>query len=112
MGPPVGIEIINWRVVCSGPRPNINLTYEDLTESSSDFAAAVKTRRPAYFPESDGFVETPVLDRYKLSPGMQFAGPAIVEERESTMIVGPDANCSIDKHYNLVVNMPDSVDSE
>lgn len=112
MGPPVGIEIINWRVVCSGPRPNINLTYEDLTESTSDFAAAVKTRRHAYFPESDGFVETPVLDRYKLSPGMQFAGPAIVEERESTMIVGPDANCSIDEHYNLVVTMPDSVDSK
>ena len=48
-----------------------------------------KGTRPAYFPERDGPVETPVYDRYALRPGDRFPGPAIVEERESTAVVGP-----------------------
>ncbi|MFT5194020.1 MAG: hypothetical protein ACI85U_001026, partial [Candidatus Promineifilaceae bacterium] len=29
-----------------------------------------------------------------------------VEERESTAIIGPGSKCSIDEHYNLIVEMP------
>ena len=36
------------------------------------------------------YVETPVYDRYALGPGARFAGPAIVEERESTLVVGAE----------------------
>lgn len=106
MGPPVGIEIINWRVVCSGPKPNVRLTYTDATSPASKLEDTIKRSRLAFFPEANDFVNTPVIDRYALAPGMQFVGPAIIEERESTMIVGPDAKCSIDEHYNLVVEMP------
>ena len=34
-----------------------------------------------------------MYDRYALAPGATFNGPAIVEERESTLIVGPGAAC-------------------
>ena len=47
-----------------------------------------KGSRRAYFPERADYVDTAVYDRYALKPGMQFAGPAIVEERESTLIIG------------------------
>ena len=67
---------------------------------------AVKGYRDAYFPESDGFISTAIYDRYRLVPGMSFDGPAIVEERESTVIVGPGATCEIDSQFNLVVTMP------
>ena len=40
--------------------------------------------------------ETPVFDRYALRPGDCFPGPAIVEERESTAVVGPDGQFEID----------------
>ena len=36
-------------------------------------------------------METPVYDRYALAPGTTFKGPAIVEERESTAVIGPAA---------------------
>ena len=102
-GPPVEVEIMNWRVVAEGPRPTIHL---DIRADShpSDHQHAIKGRRAAYFPETDGFVETPVYDRYQLLPGMIFSGPAIVEERESTVIVGPGADCQIDPQFNLVVH--------
>ena len=44
-------------------------------------------------------------DRYKLSPGISFSGPAIVEERESTVIVGEDAMASIDEFGFLWIEM-------
>jgi N-methylhydantoinase A len=76
-----------------------------ITATGGDFAAARKGERLAYFPESEGFTPTPIYDRYQLSPGATFTGPAIVEERESTVIVGPRAQCHIDEHYNLVVEV-------
>jgi len=64
---------------------------------------ALKGRRPAFFAERGGFVETPVYDRYRLPAGAVLAGPAIVEERDSTAVVAPDATASVDPFSNLVV---------
>ena len=46
-----------------------------------------------------------VYDRYSLPPGTEFAGPAIVEERESTTIVGPSARARIDEYLNLIMEI-------
>jgi N-methylhydantoinase A len=46
-----------------------------------------------------------VLDRYSLRPGATVSGPAIVEERESTVFVGAGARASIDEHLNLVMDL-------
>jgi N-methylhydantoinase A len=61
-----------------------------------------KRERRAYFPETGGYVETPVYDRYALQPGAAFAGPAIIEERESTTIVGPGARIRVDATRTLI----------
>jgi N-methylhydantoinase A len=106
LGPPVNVEIINWRVVSSGPKPDVALYITSAGNSAATAADTQKGVRPAYFPEAGGFTETPIYDRYLMKPGMTFPGPAIVEERESTVIVGPGSECSIDEHYNLVVQMP------
>ena len=103
LGPPVAIEVLNWRVVSSGPNPQVQLQIN--TPAISSASAAVKGHRPAYFPEANGFVPTPIYDRYRLAPGSAFTGPAIVEERESTVVIGPGAPCHIDGHHNLVVEL-------
>ena len=46
-----------------------------------------------------------VYDRYRLAPGAAFAGPALVEERESTCVIPPGAQVSVDKHRNLVIEL-------
>jgi len=103
LGPPVPVEIINWRVVSAAPKPNVYLRMEH--GAAADAASAIKAKRRAYFPECGGFVDTPVYDRYRLNPGATFDGPAIVEERESTVIVGAEGRCALDAHWNLVVEM-------
>jgi N-methylhydantoinase A len=106
LGPPVNVEILNWRVVSSGPKPNIELKVTVVDDGARTAVDTQKGSRLAYFPETDGFSETPIYDRYRLKPGMVFNGPAIVEERESTVIIGPDAKCHIDEYFNLIVKMP------
>jgi len=70
-GPDVPLEVINWRLVASGPRPEMNFKLPHDPSSRSD---ALKGSRRAYFPESGGYVETAVYDRYALKPGMKFDG--------------------------------------
>src|SRR5262249_11160223 len=90
----VPIEALNWRVVVAGPAPETLMSSADRhLEASAD---PIKKTRPAYFPESGGYVDTPVYDRYALRPGKGFDGPAIIEERESTAVVGPGARISVD----------------
>ena len=86
-----------WRrspgVCCIRPKPELRLRFA--AKRGNDLALARKGARLAYFPELGGMAETPVYDRYRLGPGAAFDGPAIVEERESTLIVGPGGRCSV-----------------
>ena len=109
-GPPVEIEATNWRVVSSGPKPDLQLnitgSVSNTMNGSKKSSEAIKGTRQAYFPETDGFVQTNVYDRYQMQPGMSFTGPAIIEERESTVILGPKSQSHIDEQFNLVVKLP------
>ena len=99
-GPDVPLELINWRVVASGPRPQMKL---NLARKESARADARKGTRRAYFPERGGYVDTAVYDRSALKAGETFTGPAIVEERESTLIVGPGGRARIDQKLNVIM---------
>ena len=99
----LGLEITTCRLTASGPRPAI--TLQERAAQGGAAADALKGQRPAYFAERGGFVETPVYDRYRLTAGMSFEGPAIVEERDSTAVIGPDATVTVDRFTNLLVTL-------
>lgn len=102
----VPIETLSWRLAASGETPKIELNFSD---RRTDAQNTVKGVRDAYF-EGHGFMPCKVYDRYTLAPGFSFQGPAIVEERESTVIVGPDGRVSIDEFLNLVVDIDSETD--
>src|SRR2546426_483903 len=62
----------------------------------------LRGRRRAYFPETNGWVECPVYARYGLAAGSQIAGPAIVEERESTSVLPPGVVAAVDEYATLI----------
>jgi N-methylhydantoinase A len=99
--PDVPLEVINWRVVASGPQPEMNFNLARAAEPGP----LVKERRAAYFPEFGRYVDAPVYDRYRLKPGDAFEGPAIVEERESTLIVGARGRARVDERLNVIVRL-------
>lgn len=101
-GPDVPLEVINWRVVASGPRPDMDL---QLPRGSSKSGEALKGSRLAFFPEAKDYVETAIYDRYALEPNMRFNGPAIIEERESTLIIGARGQARVDDKLNVIVEL-------
>ena len=61
--------------------------------AQGDAGSAVKGRRPLWI--GGGFVEVPVYDRYRLGRGHRFDGPALIEERESTVVLAGRAEAGI-----------------
>ncbi len=101
-GPDVPLEAITWRLEVFAPRPQIRLGDEE-GGPSRPLAEAQKGEREIYLPEEEGFSAAPVYDRYLLGPGTNFEGPAVVEERESTVVLGPEGRAEIDAARNLIV---------
>jgi N-methylhydantoinase A len=99
----VPIEALNWRVTTAGPAPHV--TMHPAATAGGGARGALKGTRRAWFPEADAYVDTPVYDRYALEPGAELSGPLIVEERESTAVVGPGGRCRIDAGLTLVVEL-------
>jgi N-methylhydantoinase A len=107
--PEVPMEVVSWRVRVAGPNPELRLGESEVRGQEPGFLPDSRLPTPdsrlAYFPELDGYHPTNVYDRYSLQPGAKLQGPAIVEERESTVVIGPGARAHIDEYLNLVVEM-------
>ncbi|MFQ5420899.1 MAG: hydantoinase/oxoprolinase family protein, partial [Anaerolineae bacterium] len=88
------VEFVNFRVRASLPVQPLELPRLD--GKTHDLRMACKGERLAYSALAGDFIPFTVYDRYKLFPGTTFVGPAIIEERESTAIVGEDATVSVD----------------
>jgi N-methylhydantoinase A len=99
-GPDVPLEGVSWRLLSSGPRPDVKLRAAG---TAAQAAAALKGQRRVYFPEWEEHRPVPVYDRYALVYGATFHGPAVVEERESTTIIGPGARIEVDETRNLSI---------
>jgi N-methylhydantoinase A/oxoprolinase/acetone carboxylase beta subunit len=97
-------EFINLKVRASLPERLLQLPKLDGKKGQST-DAAVKGKRLAYSPIARDFILYTVYDRYKLFPTAQFAGPAIVEEKESTLIVGEDAHVKTDEFGFLWIDL-------
>lgn len=104
------IEIINWRVTVSGPGPTFSIA--DLVRADEPQGAlgnvsngSIKGAREVYFQEARGFLNTVVYERSLLRRGTVIRGPAIVEETNSTIVVGPRATGRVDDNYSVVVEL-------
>ena len=97
----VPAETVTWRLTASGPTPNVTLNFEG---QRIDAGAAEKGERPVHFPDT-GFAPCKVYNRYGLGAGTAFRGPAVIEERESTVVAGPDTTVSIDRYLNLIIDL-------
>ena len=83
------------------PAPPVELSFRNPTDTPGE---ARKGMREVHFPGT-GALHTQVLDRYALQPGDAFHGPAVVEERESTTVIGPSCRIGVDAWRNLIVDL-------
>jgi N-methylhydantoinase A len=101
------VEFINFKVRASLPEKLLQLPKLEKKQGQT-LEGAVKGRRNAYSPIARDFIPYMVYDRYKLFPDAAFRGPAIIEEKESTLIVGEDALVRTDEFGFLWVDLKEA----
>lgn len=101
--PEIPIESVNWRLTATGPQPEIGEVK--WWSPGVSLALALKGERRAYLPAEGTYAEVPVYDRYLLPVGAEIEGPAIVEERESTLVINGPGQAQVDEFGNVVVRL-------
>lgn len=95
------VQLVTFRVEAAGlvrkaefrPQPN----------AGPDGSAAVAGARDVWLPEAGGFVACPVYDRTLLRSGNAVAGPAIVEQMDTTTVLLPGMTGQVDPYLNLIL---------
>ncbi|HLK46094.1 MAG TPA: hydantoinase B/oxoprolinase family protein, partial [Acidimicrobiales bacterium] len=98
------IEIINIRIVAIGRVEP--LQWSELERGDGDPARALTVEREVVF-EIDGRptrCATPFYERSKLRAGDRIAGPAVIEQYDTTTLVLPGLEASVDGFGNLVID--------
>jgi N-methylhydantoinase A len=101
--PEIPIECVNWRLTATGPRPEIGEVK--WWSPGVSLTEALKGERRAYLPAGRTYAPVPVYDRYLLPVGAEIDGPAIIEERESTLVINGPGWARVDEFGNVVVRL-------
>jgi N-methylhydantoinase A len=95
------MQVVTLRVEAVGRAPKASIGQYAATGRSAD--QAVMVRRDVWLPEAGRFVSCPVYDRERLGPGHRIAGPAVIEQMDSTTLVLPDQTATVDPWLNLLI---------
>jgi N-methylhydantoinase A len=93
------VELVNLRLTAIGKLPA--LPRKRVERGSGDPAAALKGRRALWV--AGELLDAPVYDRYALRGGDTLAGPAVVEELDSSTVVLPAYTARTDDYGNLLI---------
>ncbi len=93
------IELVSFRVTASGRRASPRLAV--LPEAGAE---PLRGNRDVYF-RSLGFVSSPILTRYDLSPGTILKGPCVIEEPGSTTLVEPEMTATVLDDGQIVIDL-------
>ncbi len=101
LNPDAGVEIDAF--VLKASLPQAHDPRPGRPAGPPDPAAAQTGSRPALFSQDAGWTETPVFEMAQLEPGHSFAGPALIESDDTTVVVAPGWNCQVDERGGIVL---------
>jgi N-methylhydantoinase A len=97
---PVGLFRLNLKAI--GVVPKAELAAHEPT----GLIPQPTSRRPVWF--DDGIaIDTPVYERVDLPAGFILAGPAVVEQVDSTVVIPPGTRAEVDKYLNIIIRVKD-----
>ncbi len=94
----VPVEIVSWRVTARGPQIPFHAAAHPHT-----VPGRVKGMRPIHLWQPHQAV--PVFDRAALGVDQRIDGPAIIEERETTVVIPPNWRATVDR-FGCIVAVP------
>ncbi len=101
--PDTPVEFVTFKVRASLPQRQFRIP--PLPQTEGRLPDCIKGERPAFSLVRREFIPFTVYDRFKLFPGASINGPAIIEEKESTTVVGEDAEARVDEYGFVWINL-------
>lgn len=99
----LGVRVVSLRTSVIGLRPRIDL--RDLVRPAGlSLGAAQRGERDVFF--GGKMLRTAVYERQVIPRGASFAGPAIIESDDATVVVEPGADAVVDEFGNLLLEDP------
>ena len=97
------VQLVTFRVEAAGLVRKAE--FRPQQDAGPDGSAAVAGARDVWLPEAGGFVACPVYDRTLLRSGNAVAGPAIVEQMDTTTVLLPGMTGQVDPYLNLILEV-------
>ncbi len=92
--------IRSLKLVALGKREKMSLW--EMPASGQDPSPALARHRDVFFKESGGFVSSPCYQGDQLGFGNVVRGPALIEEKGTTLVIPPGAEIEVDKYGNYL----------
>lgn len=102
-------EFLTFRLKVTAARRPVKMAVNAQAAGSAD--SARRGSRKCLFQDGSERVDTPVYDWDNLQPGHRFAGPALVDDKTTTVLVLPAFICEVDPYRNLVLRMHTGADA-
>jgi N-methylhydantoinase A len=100
-------QLVTFRLQALGLVPKARL--REYPMGHGDAAAALVETRQVYLGKADGgFVSCPVYQRQALQTGHRLSGPAIIEQMDTTTLILPGQQASIDYWGTIVISLASS----
>ncbi len=97
------VELVSYRLVAYARVPQVRL--QRYPAATTDVSAALKGSRLVTFPEYGEPTPCPLYDRARLAPGHVVRGPAILEQVDSTVVVHPGQEATVDPYRNVIIRI-------
>ncbi len=104
--PDVPVEAVTWRVAAWAPAPALDIPP---LEPADDTTPTPTGRRSVWFTRGAPAVDTPVYERSALGAGTVLEGPAIVQERETTIVLRAGWRGEVGEDGSIVAGREDAV---
>lgn len=101
--PEADVEFITLSATAIGPMAETALP--EIAAGSTGAHGAYKGDREVYFAELGGYVACPTYERSRLGADDVIAGPAIVEQMDTTIVLPPGHDGVVDRFGNIVVQV-------
>jgi N-methylhydantoinase A len=92
-----GVDLFRLNLTAIGVTQKAELQRHEKTGD----APKAGTTRPVAFDGVDALIETPIHQHGELAAGSTFAGPAIIEQLDSTTVIPPDVRVEVDEWLNI-----------
>src|SRR3989338_2771177 len=95
------VELVSLRLVSTGLVPQAKLSQVKSTGKKLD--AAKTGERKIFFGKEQGMLNCRIYSRNLLEPAHKIAGPAVIEQMDTTTVIHPEQEATVDSYRNMIM---------